>query len=170
MSTPLEDLFRHNLWANLQILDICATLTDEQLDAVVTGTFGSIRDTLNHMISSEAAYAARLMGQRPTLDASSLSGFDDLKAAAKQSGEALRTIAAGNPATEVLKYRSMGGDPVETTNAVLLVQSINHATEHRDQINSVLTHLNVETKELDGWAYGMESGQFKIEEKQAAND
>jgi uncharacterized damage-inducible protein DinB len=37
---------------------------------------------------------------------------------------------------------------------VVLVQVINHATEHREQIKSMLSALGVTPPELDGWDYG----------------
>jgi len=37
---------------------------------------------------------------------------------------------------------------------VVMVQAINHATEHREQISSMLSALGVTPPELDGWAYG----------------
>ncbi|NLF14530.1 MAG: hypothetical protein GX597_22300 [Anaerolineaceae bacterium] len=35
-----------------------------------------------------------------------------------------------------------------------MVQVINHATEHREQINSILCSLGVTPPGLDGWSYG----------------
>jgi uncharacterized damage-inducible protein DinB len=35
-----------------------------------------------------------------------------------------------------------------------VVQVINHAAEHREQICSVLSALGVTPPDLDGWAYG----------------
>lgn len=164
MTTPLEELFKHNLWANLQMLEACSRLTDEQLEAVIPGTYGSIRSTLLHIVGAEEGYVARLKGQpRPPLrEEADFTGFDDLRAAAVQSGEALIEIAEKGPPTELLSYISMQGDHVELPSAVMLVQVINHATEHRDQINAVLTHLKVDPCELDGWAYGAANGKVKI--------
>jgi uncharacterized damage-inducible protein DinB len=39
-----------------------------------------------------------------------------------------------------------------------MVQAINHATEHREQISSMLTALGVTPPDLDGWAYGEATG------------
>jgi uncharacterized damage-inducible protein DinB len=36
----LTTLFRHNLWANLRLLEQCAGLTDDQLKATAAGTYG----------------------------------------------------------------------------------------------------------------------------------
>lgn len=49
-------LFRHNQWANLRLLERCAELTEEQLDAGISGTYGSIRDTLRHIVTAERWY------------------------------------------------------------------------------------------------------------------
>lgn len=37
---------------------------------------------------------------------------------------------------------------------VVLVQAINHATEHRTQIFTILTQQGLEPPVLDGWTYG----------------
>jgi uncharacterized damage-inducible protein DinB len=37
---------------------------------------------------------------------------------------------------------------------VLLAQIINHATEHREQIKSMLSALGVTPPSIDGWEYG----------------
>ena len=52
----LTTLYRHNRWANLRLLERCAGLSDEQLDATLLGTFGSIRDTLQHIVIAERSY------------------------------------------------------------------------------------------------------------------
>jgi uncharacterized damage-inducible protein DinB len=35
-----------------------------------------------------------------------------------------------------------------------MVQVINHATEHREQICSMLSALGIPPPDMDGWAYG----------------
>jgi uncharacterized damage-inducible protein DinB len=57
---PLTTLLSHNLWANLRLLERCAELTDEQLDATLLGTFGYIRDTLQHIVLAEQNYFSRI--------------------------------------------------------------------------------------------------------------
>ncbi len=68
MSTDtLTTLFSHNLWANVRILEHCAELTNEQLDATISGAFGSIRDTLQHIVTSEQSYLYRIRTGQPLL-------------------------------------------------------------------------------------------------------
>jgi uncharacterized damage-inducible protein DinB len=51
------------------------------------------------------------------------------------------------------------GTPVELPKAILLTQAINHATEHRSQIMTILTQLGIEPPELDGWTYFEDQGR-----------
>jgi uncharacterized damage-inducible protein DinB len=46
----LVTLYEHNTWANLRLLDFCAGLSDEQLDASAPGTCGRVRDTLVRIV------------------------------------------------------------------------------------------------------------------------
>jgi uncharacterized damage-inducible protein DinB len=39
-----------------------------------------------------------------------------------------------------------------------MLQVINHATEHREQIKSMLTALGITPPSIDGWDYGEVSG------------
>ena len=50
MVSLLVTLYEHNTWANLRLLDFCAGLSDEQLDASAPGTFGRACDTLVHIV------------------------------------------------------------------------------------------------------------------------
>jgi uncharacterized damage-inducible protein DinB len=50
MVSLLVTLYEHNTGANLRVLDFCAGLSDEQLDASAPGTFGRVRDTLVHIV------------------------------------------------------------------------------------------------------------------------
>ena len=61
----LTTLFSHNLWANLKLLETCAELTSEQLDATIVGTYGSIQDTLEHIVKAEQSYFARVSTGQP---------------------------------------------------------------------------------------------------------
>lgn len=50
----LVKLFEHNNWANMQILQACSGLNDEQLDAEPqSATRGTIRRTLLHLVHSQ---------------------------------------------------------------------------------------------------------------------
>ncbi len=149
----LVKLFEHNNWANLQIIQACSTLSDEQLDAEPqTATMGSIRLTLTHLVASQRGYLSLLtlpVEARPTVPPA----FAELHESARLSGEGLLHLAreeSSNPLKTQLQTRD--GYLVEPW--VVMVQIINHATEHREQIKSMLSSLGVTPPSIDSWDYG----------------
>jgi uncharacterized damage-inducible protein DinB len=63
--TTMAEFIRYNNWANQQVLEACQKLTEDQLAATMPGAYGSIRDTLEHIIEGEAFYVGLLTGNRP---------------------------------------------------------------------------------------------------------
>ena len=53
-SSLLGDAFAHHAWATLQVMDACEALTSEQLETMVPGTFGSIIDTMRHIVGADS--------------------------------------------------------------------------------------------------------------------
>jgi len=151
--TILVKLFEHNNWANSQIIQACSTLSDEQLDAEPqSATKGSIRRTLVHLVASQQGYLSLLtLPVEARRDAPP--PLVELQQAASSSGAGLLALArdeSGNPLKTQL--RTTDGYLVEPW--VVMVQAINHATEHREQISSMLSALGVTPPDLDGWTYG----------------
>lgn len=149
----LVKLFEHNNWANLQIIQVCAALRDEQLDAEPQSvTKGSIRRTLVHLVSSQYSYLRTLtlpLDQRLTPREVP---FAELQASVKMSGEGLLALARGEQSPFTSPLQTRDGYFVEPW--VVMVQVINHAAEHREQICSMLSALGITPPDLDGWAYG----------------
>jgi uncharacterized damage-inducible protein DinB len=61
----LTTLFSHHLWANLRLLERCAELTPEQLEGTISGAYGSIQDTLQHIVRAEQSYFSRISTGQP---------------------------------------------------------------------------------------------------------
>ena len=149
----LEKFFEHNNWANLQIIQVCSALSDEQLDAEPRSvTKGSIRSTLLHLVASQQGYLRILtLPLEARLDAPSVA-FTELQESASKSGEGLLALARGEQKPLKAQLQTRDGYYVEPW--VLMVQVINHATEHREQIKSMLSSLGVTPPNIDGWDYG----------------
>lgn len=155
----LETLFRHNLWANLELLAVCATLSAEQLQTTVTGVYGSIGDTWQHLVHAERSYFTRIStGQRyrwPEASDPPLT-FAEMAESLRWTGEGLVEWSAKVQPDERVEVQWDNGPiqrPVQVPKAVILTQAINHATEHRAQIMAMLTHLGIQPPELDVWLY-----------------
>ena len=57
MTRPiLSDAFGHHHWATIRLIDACLPLTQDQLATVVPGTFGTILDTMRHIVGADAGY------------------------------------------------------------------------------------------------------------------
>ena len=158
----VTDFYRQNEWANLMLIDACRTLSDEQLDATAVGTFGSIRDTLRHIVSAEGGYAhelgsepaRRLRRDDPWPD------FDALADIASAAADAL--VAAGDTAPDrIIRVGPEGGEQYDVEAAVILIQAFHHSTEHRSQILTILTMLGVEPPEPSGWDWGLATGRMR---------
>jgi uncharacterized damage-inducible protein DinB len=92
----LAKLFEHNNWANLKIIEVCSTLSDEQLDAKPKSvTKGSIRRTLVHLVSSQYSYLRTLTLPLEERREAFTVDFADLKESISQSGEALLVLTKG---------------------------------------------------------------------------
>lgn len=152
----LAKLFEHNNWANRQIIQACAVLSAAQLDAQPqTATKGTIRQTLTHMVRAQQGYLALLtlpLDARPPRP-DSYPSFAALQEAADLGGEGLLALARG-PATQVLHTRLQTGDGYSVEPWVVMLQAINHATEHREQIKSMLSAFDITPPSIDGWDYG----------------
>jgi uncharacterized damage-inducible protein DinB len=148
----LVKLFEHNNWANSQIIQACSALSDAQLDAEPTSTTkGSIRRTLVHLVNSQHGYLSLLT--LPVEDRRAISpAFAELQQAASISGAGLLALARESNNDPRTQLQTTDGYLVEPW--VVMVQIINHATEHREQISSMLSALGVTSPNLDGWAYG----------------
>ncbi|MBE0684037.1 MAG: DinB family protein [Anaerolineales bacterium] len=149
----LAKLFEHNNWANQKVIEVCAALTDEQLDTPPqSATEGSIRSTLLHLVSAQHGYLRLLTlpveerRERVTVE------FPDLEKSLKDSGEHLLELARDVSKLPATRLQTRDDYWVEPW--VLMVQIINHATEHREQIKSMLTALGITPPSIDGWDYG----------------
>jgi uncharacterized damage-inducible protein DinB len=153
MASILVRLFEHNHWANLRAVQACAGLADRQLDASAIGTAGTVRETLMHIAGAEQRYVMRLSG-RPVAyhERDGWPGAEALRQALDESGRALIALAERADPDEVLKGE-YGGRPFEMSVATFYVQAINHATEHRSQIATILTQQDVEPPDFSGWAW-----------------
>ena len=151
----LGRLFEHNNWANLQIIQACSALSDEQLDAEPqSATYGNIRTTLFHLVTSQQGYLRLLtLPLEERLEPVSTPPFAEVQKFASTSGEALLALAR-DEASIPIKGQLQTRDGFFVEPWVIMVQVINHATEHREQIKSMLSSLAVTPPNIDGWDFG----------------
>ena len=139
----------------IYILECCAGLSNEQLDATISGAFGSIRDTLQHIVTAEQAYFYRIRTGQPLRrpqDALLLT-MAEMVASVRTTGAGLIEWAPQVQAGDTVQIDWEDDTRRDVPKAIILTQAINHATEHRAQIMAILTQLDIEPPNLSGWSY-----------------
>ena len=136
MNGALLELYRHKTWATLRLIEYCRGLDDELLDATIRGTFGTIRDTLRHLVGAEEGYFWTLTRERlsePLPDGPV--PLDELAERIYRLGSRWESLAQDTdlPAREVTSR-----DGWRMPGAVPMAQAIHHADDHRSHVLSIL--------------------------------
>lgn len=160
MPTNLQQLYRHNRWANRLILEACRSLTSEQLAATCAGTYGALWPTLAHLAAAESGYVHRLSGEPRILawrEPDEPPAIAVIADALDRSGARLVELAASTADDHVAEFTTLDGEDVRLPGWLLLAQAIDHGREHRTHVATILTQLGVTPPDIDGWAFA-ESG------------
>ena len=169
MTRPiLADAFDHHVWATLRVLDACAALSDEQLASSVPGTFGSILDTLRHLVGADCSYLELLSGGKvQAVDEESMD-VAALRAAIEANGPVWQEVlaAATDPDASITRHRDDGSTATAPL-GIRLAQVVHHGTDHRSQVATALTTLGITPPEMDAWDLAVEQGRFSETEPTA---
>jgi len=133
-----EELFHYSAWANSKLFRLCESLTDEQLDQHREMGFGSLRNTLFHILAAEEIWYERwtLAPSRPIpTDAAGMSIREielRLQHLDQQRRELMQTEQS-NQYCRVIEYRDAKGNPWSNPLLELVMQVLNHGVHHRAQ-------------------------------------
>ncbi|MBA3691597.1 MAG: hypothetical protein H0W82_09330 [Actinobacteria bacterium] len=156
----LEDALAHHVWATLRLIDTCLPLTPEQLETAVPGTYGSILDTLRHLVGADAFYLFVTGGERiPPIDEDHMD-LPELRAAMESYGPAWSQLLGDDIDPDaVLVRRRDDGSQTHAPMSIRLAQALHHGTDHRSQVCTALTTLGVEPPAIDVWDFGLQDGR-----------
>lgn len=151
----IDKMFEYNLWANTQIMTLCAGLAADQLEVETEGVYGRIHPTLVHLVRAEGGYVNRLTGTRPWSDDLDWDNMpiSELLEKVQLSGRQLADLASTVDAGQSHTVDAPWGKPFTFFNWTVLLQILYHGIEHRTQIKVLLTKLGVEHPELAAWDY-----------------
>jgi uncharacterized damage-inducible protein DinB len=156
----LEDAFAHHVWATLRLVDACLPLSPQQLEGAVPGTYGSIRETIRHLVGSDSWYLFAMTGERTFLIDEDHMDLPELRAAIEGDGAAWSLLLAQDLDPDAVNVtRRDDGSETHTTMGIRLAQALHHGTDHRSQICTALTTLGVEPPAIDVWAFGEQDGR-----------
>jgi cyclophilin family peptidyl-prolyl cis-trans isomerase/uncharacterized damage-inducible protein DinB len=157
----LLELYRHKTWATLRLIEHCQGLADEHLDATISGTYGTICETLRHLVDAEEGYFKLLT--RAQLS----EPLSDGPVPLKDLAERIRSLG--------LRWEAIAEDPVIAAGdvktgdgwrlpaSVIMGQAIHHADDHRTHISSILGARGLEVPELDLWGYAESTGLMQLD-------
>jgi uncharacterized damage-inducible protein DinB len=166
MPSPLlADAFGHHVWATLRLLDACAVLDDTQLATVVPGTYGSIIDTLRHLVGGDVFYLDVLRGGEPEPFDKPGSDIPTLRVVMEGHDPVWQSLVVGalDPTTDVIEYEESGYE-THAPLGIRLAQALYHGSDHRSQVCTALTTLGIEPPAIEVWDYAARDGRvFTIE-------
>jgi len=154
----IQTLYHYSEWANQRILETAAKATAEQFLEEVGVSYGSLRDTLVHIMSSQWMWLMRWTGTSPRsrLEADE---YPDLASIRARWGEieadSQQFLSELTPARlgGVVNYLTIEGEPRSYPLWQLMLQQVNHATQHRSEAAVMLTQFGHSPGDLDFVVY-----------------
>jgi len=162
MNDGLIDGLRYNTWATRELLAVCRELSEEQLAATAVGAYGSIIDTMRHIISCEASDVVRLTGEQPSWDyeLDDNADLDELERRVDEleaSWERFLLTPFDAERTFLIPWHDVGARDVPA--GIFLIGALHHGIEHRSQVCTILTAIGVEPPD-----YGSDMGPLDYAE------
>lgn len=153
MTAALDLVLRHNVWANRYLLEFCAKLDTAVLDRATPGTYGTVRSTLQHIVSGEQWYIGLLANEwiGKAVDENVPRPFDELLDIVTRTGERVIELAKTDDAERRLM---VDGKPWSA--GVIYTQFVHHGNEHRGQVKSILGANGVEPPGVSAWGYALD--------------
>jgi len=159
--SPLADAFGHHVWATLRLIETSESLDEGQLQATAAGTYGSIIDTLRHLVASDRSYLATLSGGKVERVDDEDMTLADLRAVMIEDGpEWSRVIAELDDPDRIVVREYPDGRVNRSPAGIRLAQVLHHGTDHRSQICTILTTLGIEPPDIDVWEFGVQDGRI----------
>jgi uncharacterized damage-inducible protein DinB len=159
VGTPaFGDAFAHHVWATLRLIDACLALSPEQQATAVPGTYGSILETMRHLVDGDTSYLLPITGEAPALDETRMD-LAELRAAMERHGASWTRILEQDLDPDAVVVEHDGPFERRAPIGIRLAQALHHGTDHRSQICTALTVLGVAPPLIDVWDYGLHSGR-----------
>lgn len=152
----------YNRWMNRRMYEAAASLPEAEVKRDRGAFFGSILETLNHILVADAIWLHRFARQPDAAELrAGLAGWPLPTSLRQEMAESLPALArrrheldelvvrwAGALTTErlaaPLAYRNMAGQPWNRTLGHLVFHFFNHQTHHRGQASTLLFQAGVD--------------------------
>ncbi len=141
-AAEIIDLYRYNDWANNLLLHAATSLSPEEVNRDLGGSYKSVRDVIAHITSAEWAWLERWNGISPqsipewvAQDLSVLAGYlSDVQARRRLFLESLSDDALSSE----VAFQFLSGAADHHPLSDLLIHVVDHSSYHRGQVASKL--------------------------------
>jgi uncharacterized damage-inducible protein DinB len=150
----LTEFITYNNWANQMLLQACQKLNEDQLARHIPGAYGSIRDALEHIVRSEAAYVRLLTSEppRPGFKWDAKPNLAEMTAYAVEVANGLEATVQHVPPTAQID-QEIDGKLLHFRALAVFIQIIGHGIEHRTNITTILNQGMQTPPVVDGREY-----------------
>jgi uncharacterized damage-inducible protein DinB len=144
--TTIGELFRYNSWANEQVLDAVAPVPQADFTRDLKNSYGSIRDTLTHIVWAEWIWLQRWKGVSPTnvFSPADFSTVESLRSRFRSVAEERSAFLRNQTADQILRiveYKNVKGETWRYPLWQQLYHVVNHSTYHRGQVTTMLRQV-----------------------------
>jgi uncharacterized damage-inducible protein DinB len=161
-ANDLVSLFDYSYWANAKLFQVVSDLASDEFTRNITGSYGSIRNTLVHMMSAEAGWLDRCGGppRGPKLNADDFPTFESVTTRWTTVEAQMREFLAALTDTDArrrLEFTIVPGTPPHVMQiGEMLHHAAIHNIHHRGQIALLLRVLGRVPGNFDALFYYME--------------
>lgn len=146
----LRDLYAYNGWANARVFAVCRDVDRPRLEEQAPGTFGTIAETLQHLVVVEDVYARMLRGDPvEEVEAREEHDLEWFARRSTQLSQEYAEIVAGADATFYDEPLRVPWFDFHLTKHDGLLQVLSHSSQHRAQVLSILGARGLEVPDLD---------------------
>jgi uncharacterized damage-inducible protein DinB len=162
MASLFLDAIDHHIWSTEVLIDACHEMTPEQLATRTHPTFGSVLETLRHLVAVDTWYLTFFpVEQPPPIDEKAETTLPELRSAIGRNRDLWhQVLAQAVDGDEEIVEHGDGWDFYSPL-GFRLAQVVHHGTDHRSQIWIALTNSGVAAPDMDLWAYGEATGRTR---------
>jgi uncharacterized damage-inducible protein DinB len=150
----VRSLFDYNAWANHRMLEGCDALDADQFLEPLGGSFGSVRNTVAHIMDVEWLYLERWQGRAPS-SFPKAENYPDLlhirerwRQIERDTDIYLKNLSEKDLSC-VIEFRNTRGILYRHSLWEVMQHLINHSTYHRGQVTTLLRQLGATPESSD---------------------
>jgi uncharacterized damage-inducible protein DinB len=143
LKAHFDQLAAYNRWANRRVYNDAASLPDEARKRAAGLFFGSVHNTLNHLLVADYIWMRRFTGDGPVperLNQILYEDFSELRTAREREDERIFNFVTGlDGYGQSISYQNSSGKTFQQELGPALTHFFNHQTHHRGQVHAGLT-------------------------------